>query len=110
LNPGWKIFLRFSDFAGHSPAGCWVLLDEQPDSINDDLFFVAMTSDLWIDVPASYHGGAGGLSFADGHAEIKKWRDPNSIQPVRRVNPSVGNQKPAPNDVPWLQQRTTIRQ
>ena len=30
---------------------------------------------VWWDVPASYHNGAGGLSFADGHAEIKRWRD-----------------------------------
>ena len=109
LNPGWKVFLKSSDFVRIGAARCWVLLDEQPDSINDDLFFVSMTGNLWIDVPASYHNGACGLSFADGHAEIKKWRDANSIQPVRRVNPSLGNQKAAPNDVPWLQQRTSVK-
>ena len=26
-----------------------------------------------VDFPASYHNGAGGLSFADGHAEIRRW-------------------------------------
>ncbi|TAK95444.1 MAG: hypothetical protein EPO07_15470 [Verrucomicrobia bacterium] len=109
LNPGWKVFLKSSDFTGLGASDCWVLLDEQPDSINDDLFFVSMTGNLWVDVPASYHNGAGSLAYADGHAEIKKWRDPNSIQPVRQVNPSLGNQKPAPNDVPWLQQRTTVK-
>ena len=108
-NPGWKVFLKASDFTGLTPAQCWVLLDEQPDSINDDLFFVAMTGILWVDVPASYHNNACGFSFADGHAEIKKWRDANSIQPVLRTNPSAGNQKPAPNDVPWLQQRTSAK-
>ena len=29
-----------------------------------------------VDYPASYHNGAGGLSFADGHSEIRKWVDP----------------------------------
>ena len=29
----------------------------------------------WLDLPASYHGNAGGLSFADGHSEIHRWRD-----------------------------------
>ena len=110
LNGRWKIFMRMSDFTGLSASQCWVLLDEQPDSINDDLFFVQLTGNLWVDVPASYHGGACGLSYADGHAEIKKWRDANSIQRVRQVNPSAGNQQPAPNDVPWLQARTSIRQ
>lgn len=109
LNPGWKVFLKSSDFSTLSPSQCWVLLDEQPDSINDDLFFVSMTGNLWVDVPASYHNGACGFSFGDGHSEIKRWRDSNSIQPVRMINPSLGNQKPAPNDVPWIQQRTSVK-
>lgn len=109
-NGRYKIFLKMSDFTDLRASDCWVLVDEQPDSINDDLFFVTMKDIVWVDVPASYHGGACGFSFADGHAETKKWRDPNSIQPVRTVNPSLGNQKPAPNDVPWIQQRTSVRQ
>ena len=109
LNPAYRVFLKSSDFVGLSPAECWVLLDEQPDSINDVLFFVSMTGDMWVDVPASYHNGACGFSFADGHAETKKWRDPNSIQPVRKINPSLGNQKSAPNDVAWIQQRSSVK-
>jgi len=109
LNPGWKVFLKSSDLVRLSPSQCWVVLDEQPDSINDALFFVAMTGTLWVDVAASYHNNACGFSFADGHAEIKKWRDPNSLQPVRKINPSAGNQKSAPNDVPWLQERTSVK-
>ncbi len=27
----------------------------------------------FIDLPASYHNGACGISFADGHAEVHKW-------------------------------------
>jgi len=109
LNPSYRVFLKNSDFVGLGPADCWVLLDEQPDSINDVLFFVSMTGNQWVDVPASYHNGACGFSFADGHAETKKWRDANSIQPVRRVNPSVGNMKSAPNDVAWIQQRSSVK-
>jgi prepilin-type N-terminal cleavage/methylation domain len=58
LNVGWKVFLKSSDFTKLSPSQCWVLVDEQPDSINDDLFFVQLFSNAWIDVPASYHNGA----------------------------------------------------
>ena len=47
-------------------------LDEHPDSINDSLFAVPMTGTAWVDVPASYHNGACGFCFADGHAESRK--------------------------------------
>ena len=110
LNGRWKVFLKNSDFTTLRPSDAWVLLDEQPDSINNNLFFVQLTGTIWIDVPASYHNGACGFSFADGHVEIKKWRDANSIQLVRQVNPSLGNQKSAPNDVAWIQQRTSVRE
>lgn len=104
---GWKRFLKTSDFK--SPANIWVLLDEHPDSINDSLFAVPMTSTnaTWWDNPASYHNGAGGFSFQDGHAEIKKWQDANTIQPVVRKSPSLGNGKWSPRDIVWLQNRTT---
>jgi prepilin-type N-terminal cleavage/methylation domain-containing protein/prepilin-type processing-associated H-X9-DG protein len=108
-NPGWRVFLKSGDLSVLNPSQLWVVLDEQPDSINDGLFLVRMTGNVWVDVPASYHNGACGIAFGDGHSEIKKWRDPNSIQPVMKVNPSLGNEKPAPTDVPWMQQRTTVK-
>jgi len=57
-----------------SPSLTFVFLDEREDSINDGTFFTAVERPGFLpDIPASYHGGAGGLSFADGHAEIHKW-------------------------------------
>ncbi len=110
LNPGWKRFLKISDIVSLPPSTCWIMLDEHPDSINDPLFSVLMSpGSAWTDVPASYHNGACGFSFADGHAEIKKWLDSNTIQPVRRVNPSLGNGKFSPRDMLWLQLRTNGR-
>ena len=107
MTGGWKRFLKTSDFK--SPANIWVVLDEHPDSINDTLFAVPMTSTnaTWWDVPASYHNRAGGFSFQDGHAEIKKWQDANTVQPVNRKSPSSGNGKLSPRDLIWLQERTS---
>ncbi len=107
VNAGWQRFLKTSDFK--SPSRIWVLLDEHPDSINDGLFAVPMTGTnaTWWDVPASYHNGACGFSFQDGHSEIRKWRDPNTVQPVIHKNPSSGNGKSSPNDMAWLQDRTS---
>jgi len=109
LNPGWKRFLRVSDLVAPGPSLTWVLLDEHPDSINDGFFSVLMAGNVWTDVPASYHNGACGFSFADGHAEIKRWRDANTLQPVLHINPSAGNQKSAFFDLPWIQQRTSAK-
>ncbi len=108
----WKRFLKSSDLTSPGPANTWVMLDQCPDSIDDGLFSIRMqpdTSAKWTDVPASTHNGAGGFSFADGHSEIKKWRDDNTKFPVARVF-CPGNEKFSPNDIPWLQERTTASQ
>lgn len=61
-----------------------MLLDEREDSINDGFWVLSMsgypdpTKTQVIDYPAAYHNGAGGLSFADGHSEIRKWVDPRT--------------------------------
>jgi prepilin-type N-terminal cleavage/methylation domain-containing protein/prepilin-type processing-associated H-X9-DG protein len=55
-----------------SPAKTWLTLDEHPDSINDGYFVNNPDASSWQDIPASYHNGACGFSFADGHAEIRR--------------------------------------
>jgi len=97
------------------PSMTFVLLDERQDSINDGYFVVDMKgySDKptqWkiVDYPASYHNNAGGFSFADGHSEIKKWRDPRTV-PKLKPGAELTLDVPSPNnqDVFWMQQRST---
>jgi prepilin-type processing-associated H-X9-DG protein len=64
------------------PSGTWLTVDEHPDSINDGFFTVGLGATQWGDAPASYHNGACGFSFADGHAEIHRWLSATSIIPV----------------------------
>ena len=65
-----------------------------------------------IDYPASYHNGAAGFAFADGHSEIHKWTG-KSIQPPINWSSgaNLGNQShiagDSISDVLWLQQRTS---
>ena len=57
------------------PVNTFVFIDENPAGINDAAFATVCNPanpDI-IDLPAIYHNKAGGLSFADGHAEIHKW-------------------------------------
>ena len=64
---------KYSQFTYPGPDGTWVYTDEHPDSINDAGLFNPHAWS-WIDMPATYHNGACGFSFADGHSEIHKWR------------------------------------
>jgi prepilin-type processing-associated H-X9-DG protein len=63
------------------------------------------------DMPASYHNRAGGLSFVDGHAEIKRWLDPRTSPPVKKNSNVFATTGliPSPNnrDIIWLQERAT---
>jgi prepilin-type N-terminal cleavage/methylation domain-containing protein/prepilin-type processing-associated H-X9-DG protein len=110
LNPGWKRFLKTTDLTSPVPANTWVLLDECPDSMNDDFFAVLMQPlAAWTDVPASTHNGAGGFSFGDGHSETKKWQDAQTCLPVKRVNPCPANGKYSIHDIPWMQQHSSSK-
>lgn len=113
--PDYRQFLKLSSVP--NPANLYVTLDEHPDSINDGYFLNdanPATFTRWGDLPASFHGGAGGFSFADGHSEIHKWRSSRvTILPVRI---SGGFQQlpfsADPNakvDADWITSRTSVK-
>ena len=109
----WKIYGKLSTIV--IPAKTWVFVDEHPDSINDAACAVQMakldaTSATIVDFPASFHGGAGGLSFADGHAEIHKWKG-SKIKPKAYYNgtiPGVGSAGDSLEDIKWWSDVTTV--
>jgi len=83
----YKHIKKTSEFIYPGPAETWVYLDEHPCSINDAGFFNPYVQS-WVDQPASYHNGAAGLSFADGHSEVHKWVDSLSTARAKRVDTS----------------------
>lgn len=89
------------------PAKTWLVIDEHPDSINDGYFINNPDLNYWQDLPASYHNGACGFSFADGHSEIKKWRSGSSrygvgyVYPATKAFDALGRQ-----DFAWYLERT----
>ncbi len=114
---GFKMMTKTSDI--RNPARTWVFVDEREDGINDGWFAVDMTgfepasprSWIIVDYPASYHNKAGGYSFADGHSEIKKYRDPRTYPVLRRGQAlPLGVSSPNNQDVYWMMERTTYRQ
>ncbi len=106
-NMGYRVYKKTTDITLPVPALAWVFADEHPGSINDGFFQATMRGNVWVDFPASYHNNAGSFSFADGHCEMHKWRDPETIKPVVqgvyiRVVPVVNL-----NDLNWFRDRTT---
>ena len=81
----YKHIKKTSDFIYPGPAETWVYMDEHPSSINDAGFFNPRATS-WIDQPASYHNGAAGVAFADGHSEIHKWVGSLSTPGAKRVD------------------------
>ena len=113
--PGFQMYIKGSDLRNPGPAMTWVFLDEREDSINDGEFVVSMNGYptqprnwMIVDFPASYHHRAGGFSFADGHAEIKKWRDDRTTPALRSgVGLPLNVGSPNNQDVFWLMERST---
>ena len=103
----YRVYGKSSDVV--IPVKTWVLVDEHPDSINDAACAVQMYGQV-IDFPASYHNGACGFSFADGHAEIHRWLTSAIKIPVKKVAgvPSV-SAAATKKDVDWWSDNTTVK-
>jgi prepilin-type N-terminal cleavage/methylation domain-containing protein/prepilin-type processing-associated H-X9-DG protein len=112
-NPGFLTFQKKTDIRGISPTDASVFFDERDDSIDDGEFAIDMGQNQIVNVPAAYHGGSGGVTFADGHAEIHRWRTPEVLR-----SQQVGAQRTkwefmpvaASNaDLIWLRAHGTVR-
>ena len=108
---GYFVYRTMSDMNRPGPVNTFVFLDEGP-SINNGLFGTDMdtydpndmANKRTTDVPATYHCKAGSFSFADGHSEIHKWKDPRTSQ-------TTGWPWVSPNnlDIDWLQSKSTAK-
>ena len=113
-SPPWRIYQKSGDMIDPQPSKLWVIIDENPDSVNDGAFAVVMgvpgrPISTWQDGPATYHGGGCGFSFADGHSEIKKWLDGRTLSlktTYTRTFTYGVSQKDNP-DITWIQDRTS---
>jgi prepilin-type N-terminal cleavage/methylation domain-containing protein/prepilin-type processing-associated H-X9-DG protein len=100
-------FRKISDFAPYPADRFFVFVDEQEDSTTSCTFMVDPLAGQWGGLPASRHGKNATFSFADGHAELKKWADPRTRKPVQRTY-FPGENQPGNPDVVWVQYHATI--
>jgi len=109
----YKIYRKQQELHDPGPAKLFVFLDMREDSIDMGNFATRMQG--WpnqssqygfFDLPGFYHHYACGFSFADGHSEIRRWRDRRTTPPIVRAG-FVNDQFSSPHnqDVEWLQDR-----
>ena len=112
FNIGYNNFYvpkKTTDIHHPGPSDVWVFTDEHPDSIDDALLYTpnyAVTT--FTELPGSQHAGACGMGFADGHAEIHKWRGPVVNQPVTYTSKNGEACSISDPDMIYLTQHTPI--
>ena len=103
--------VKRSQLVSPGPASSWVLIDENPDSLDDSIYYSDpyATNGLgqFTELPSSSHDGGATVSFGDGHVEIHRWTDSRTAHAVtytafQRVN--ISGQPSA--DLAWLAQHT----
>ena len=113
LGAKYPQFKKYSDIRNPSPSQALVFVDESKETVDDGYYATqAPPSRTWQNSPTARHGKAAAFSFADGHAEIKKWADGRTKAkvtygkaPVLQLNQASPNNR----DMIWLSERTSSR-
>jgi len=111
-NDGYRSFRKKSQIVGLPVSDALVFADERDDSIDDGEFAIDMVNNQIVNYPSGYHGGSGGITFADGHAEIHSWRSAELaagqqyVQSVKHEFTAVAASNP---DLKWLRDHATAR-
>jgi prepilin-type N-terminal cleavage/methylation domain-containing protein/prepilin-type processing-associated H-X9-DG protein len=116
---GYLLYLKFGQLSRPGPDRISLLIDQREDAINWGNYVPGMwgyspydpSAHAWLDIPGSYHGGACGIAFCDGHSEIKKWRDGRTSQPILENDRIFDGLHRIPQDhnvdIEWMQDHAT---
>jgi prepilin-type N-terminal cleavage/methylation domain-containing protein len=102
-NSPWLTYGKLSAIGAPGPANLWVLLDEDPEGLNDAAFAFGMAQPKWIDRPGTYHNYGCGFAFADGHSETHQWAAHSAKQ--RGAISSLSDRR----DWQWMRDRTSAK-
>jgi prepilin-type N-terminal cleavage/methylation domain-containing protein len=79
-------FKKSSGFGGARPADIFSFVDVAPGNVCHSAFVTHMTTAFWnclYHLPSVEHENSAVITFADGHTEVHKWRDPRTITEAR---------------------------
>jgi prepilin-type N-terminal cleavage/methylation domain-containing protein/prepilin-type processing-associated H-X9-DG protein len=113
-NVNFRILMTESSFQHRSPADIFSIMDEHPDTMEEEngmtFFPPTLSYGAWNAVPGPYHNGITPILFCDGHALIKRWQQPSTTQPVfyrARDGDRNGYIHLPTQDILWVLARTT---
>jgi prepilin-type processing-associated H-X9-DG protein len=105
LDPPFDTYKRQSDIV--QPNQYFVFTDENKDTLTTGCFQMNLTMAYWdlniSDFPGANHGQSAGLSFADGHTESHRWKDPRTMPVTARS----GTASPFNKDYLWLMRHSS---
>ncbi len=105
-NNPYATFGRWSDFKSVHSSEIWVLVDDDPWTINDCSVAVIAALPDSVDYPNVFNNNSTAFSFADGHGETHKWKSSmfihNGIPPRTTAQPGIQYQ-----DWFWLASHAT---
>jgi len=103
---GYRTFVKDSELGVAGAATLWAMADEHELSIDDGCFLVTMDdSQPFGNFPATRHQRGFGVNYHDGHADLQKLRDPDSVWP------GVQSKRISSDNPDWIRFKlmTTIR-
>ena len=106
----YKIFLKRSDLSPSVRAQIFVFIDVHEDFLDFCTFELSYDPPSqqsgWHNLPSGRHAASGILSYVDGHAEIHRWRDQITLQPITGIE-HLGLLAPGSKDFNFVWERTT---
>jgi len=110
LSSRYRPFRKAPDIP--SPANTFTFQDLTPQNLCTPAFIVLMpgrANDEFFHLPATHHRRGGVVSFADGHSEAHRWRDPRTFRSAA-LGVKIGHNifSPKNTDLAWIQERTTV--
>jgi prepilin-type processing-associated H-X9-DG protein len=103
------VYMTRSDIACGPRREVCVFMDIHEDHLGTSIYSLILdyTHGSWETLPASRHNGKGVLSYADGSAELHRWQDPQTLQPVSGAQASGFAVPRGSVDFQYVWQRTS---
>lgn len=110
-HPDYQAFTKSAHLTLRNPAELLTFVETAPGFVCHPAFIVIEEMGLYYHMPSAQHDGGGSVTFADGHVQYQKWKDPITVresQEIQWINHHFyfrsGNV-----DLKWLQERASFR-
>ena len=107
INTAYRSFKSMADINLANPSGLLSFLDVDWPSLCMPEFRFEMGSQSYFHRPGAYHNSSGVLGMADGHVEIRRWKDPTLVPNNTQAN-RHGALSRSLVDIRWLHERASI--